>query len=605
MRRACPPRRSRRRFALGDVVGELTPAAADAPRARRRDPGRRRHRRRVGELPRRRADREAGDAIDVGGAGRRVRRLLGPAARACPAAFATTAPLPGLYSVGGGDGRDRPGARLVPDRRSSAASITTEALLEEAAATPPGADGVVFLPYLAGERSPIWDPTARGAFAGLTLGHGRGHLDAGDRRGVGARDPPRRRADARGRRRRSTTMRVCGGPARSELWNQVKADVTGFRVAVPAVLETAVLGRGDRSGRPGSVRTPTCRRRSAAMTRVAHRLEPRAELPRPLRRRVRRLSSASIRRSRRSSRRAAARDRRRAGPRRERPRDVLSFRARARRAADRGARRPRPRRPARRDRRAHRPQRLRQVARSCGSSPGCSRPPRAASTLDGAPITGPDPRIGLVFQEPRLLPWRSAADNITYPLELAGWPARAARRAPRRAARPRRPRPTPADAAARPSCRAGCASASRSPARSRSSPRVLLLDEPFSALDALTPRAVRPRAAGALGAGPADDRARHPQHPRGDPRRRPGRRAVAAARPGRGGRPGRPAAAALARRPRRGRSSRDAAARDPGHPRRGGSAGRAMTARRAVARVGSPRRSRLVVVFLLSGRRSS
>ena len=43
-----------------------------------------------------------------------------------------------------------------------------------------------------------------------------------------------------------------------------------------------------------------------------------------------------------------------------------------------------------------------------------------------SPIAGPDPRIGLVFQEPRLLPWRSAADNITYPLELAGWPPTAA-----------------------------------------------------------------------------------------------------------------------------------------------------------------------------------
>ena len=37
-------------------------------------------------------------------------------------------------------------------------------------------------------------------------------------------------------------MRACGGPARSDTWNQVKADVTGFRVLVPAVLETAVLG---------------------------------------------------------------------------------------------------------------------------------------------------------------------------------------------------------------------------------------------------------------------------------------------------------------------------------------------------------------------------
>src|SRR5207249_1491095 len=49
-------------------------------------------------------------------------------------------------------------------------------LIAEAASLPPGADGLLFLPYLAGERSPIWDPHARGAFVGLTLGHGAPHL---------------------------------------------------------------------------------------------------------------------------------------------------------------------------------------------------------------------------------------------------------------------------------------------------------------------------------------------------------------------------------------------------------------------------------------------
>ena len=73
-------------------------------------------------------------------------------------------------------------------------------------------------------------------------------------------------------------MRVCGGPARSETWNQIKADVTGFTVAVPAVLETAVVGAAIARGDRRSARTRTCRPRSAGMTRVAHRLEPRAEL---------------------------------------------------------------------------------------------------------------------------------------------------------------------------------------------------------------------------------------------------------------------------------------------------------------------------------------
>jgi sugar (pentulose or hexulose) kinase len=53
---------------------------------------------------------------------------------------------------------------------------TFEELDAEAAAVPPGAEGLFFLPYLAGERTPIWDVAARGAFVGLDLHHGRGHL---------------------------------------------------------------------------------------------------------------------------------------------------------------------------------------------------------------------------------------------------------------------------------------------------------------------------------------------------------------------------------------------------------------------------------------------
>jgi sugar (pentulose or hexulose) kinase len=72
-------------------------------------------------------------------------------------------------------------------------------------------------------------------------------------------------------------MRVCGGPARSSFWNQVKADVTGFDVAVPSVLETAVLGSavlaavgiGVHRDLPSAIR---------AMTRITHRIEPRREL---------------------------------------------------------------------------------------------------------------------------------------------------------------------------------------------------------------------------------------------------------------------------------------------------------------------------------------
>jgi len=112
----------------------------------------------------------------------------------------------------------------------------------DAASVAPGSEGLLFLPYLRGERAPIWDERARGAFIGLTTDHTRAHCARAVYEGV-ALNVRQILEDAEERSAlRADTLRVCGGGGASRLWNQIKADVLHRPVLQPRVLETTALG---------------------------------------------------------------------------------------------------------------------------------------------------------------------------------------------------------------------------------------------------------------------------------------------------------------------------------------------------------------------------
>jgi xylulokinase len=116
-----------------------------------------------------------------------------------------------------------------------------EQMTAEAAAVPPGAEGLLFLPYLTGERTPHADPFARGAFVGLTLRHTRAHLVRAVQEGVafGLRDALE---IIRGMGVAVAEVRASGGGARSPLWRQILADVLGVEVVTVTTTEGAAYG---------------------------------------------------------------------------------------------------------------------------------------------------------------------------------------------------------------------------------------------------------------------------------------------------------------------------------------------------------------------------
>lgn len=140
--------------------------------------------------------------------------------------------------------RDAMAGAMAGEEQAAAAAARRDPydlLTELAAAVPPGSEGLLFLPYLSGERCPYPDPNARGAFVGLTLRHGKGHLVRAVLEGVsyGLRDSLEL---IKGLGVPIEQVRASGGGAKSPLWRQIQADVFGTELALINVTEGAAFG---------------------------------------------------------------------------------------------------------------------------------------------------------------------------------------------------------------------------------------------------------------------------------------------------------------------------------------------------------------------------
>ena len=128
--------------------------------------------------------------------------------------------------------------RSQQDRRE-ASLVQLNELAESIA---PGSEGLVFLPYMSGERSPIWDPEAKGVFYGLDFAKTKGHMVTSlyGRRGTIRCSHNLEVAEAAGAN--AEVLRAMGGSANSLLWTQIKSDITGKPIVVPASDTATTLG---------------------------------------------------------------------------------------------------------------------------------------------------------------------------------------------------------------------------------------------------------------------------------------------------------------------------------------------------------------------------
>jgi xylulokinase len=159
---------------------------------------------------------------------------------------------------------------FAPDR-------SFDELVGEAEDVPAGSDGLLFLPYLTGERTPYPDPLARGAFVGLTVHHARAHLTRAVLEGVafGLRDSLEL---IRGMGLApSTEIRATGGGVRSGLWRRILADVLEARIVTTETAEGAAQGAATLAA-VGAGWFPTVEDACRSVVRTGAPIEPSGEV---------------------------------------------------------------------------------------------------------------------------------------------------------------------------------------------------------------------------------------------------------------------------------------------------------------------------------------
>jgi xylulokinase len=129
-------------------------------------------------------------------------------------------------------------------RDAVAPDVSFGDLVAQASEIPAGSGGLLFLPYLSGERSPHPDPLARGAFVGLTLAHDRRHMTRAVLEGVafGLRDGLDLMVAAG--MPAPAQIRASGGGTVSPLWRQILADILDAEIAIVDTSEGAAYGAG-------------------------------------------------------------------------------------------------------------------------------------------------------------------------------------------------------------------------------------------------------------------------------------------------------------------------------------------------------------------------